>query len=468
MSRVSAAVAAAACAVSIGAVAWASRPAEPLAVSERSAAEVPTTQTTLACPESTARAKASTRLSAVAPAGPGTAGQVAVAPLGEAATELGTVDTAGEVLSLALGADAQPAAVVTGRRALSRGLAAWQATREAGKAITGEAVSWCLPAADAWWFSGVSTDVGSTSRLVLTNTTPAVAVVDLAFYGPDGEVQAVGERGIAVPPQGRAALPLARFAPGLDAATVAVRATTGRVTAALHTEYRTGVTPSGVEWVPPGAPPAPKVLVGSGVAATPSQSLQITNPGDREALVRVRVLDASGAFTPSGLDDVRVGPGAVVSEDLGDIVDKDAAAVLLTANVPVTGAVVSTTGGRGADVAVSAVGRPLSGPAVVPVLPGADLQVAFASAERAGGKVRIQGFTADGGRVADQTVNLKGLVTTTWEPPAGSDAAYYTVTPLIEAAVQGVALYAGGDGLATLPVTSGPTTVTRPDVAPGR
>jgi hypothetical protein len=181
----------------------------------------------------------------------------------------------------------------------------------------------------------------------------------------------------------------------------------------------------------------------------------------------VQVVGDSGAFVPSGLDSVRVPPGAVVTKDLGSIVDKDSAAILLSSTALVTGAVVSTSS-KPTDVAVTSSSLPLSDPAVIAVLPDTDLTVAFSSAVRTGGQVSIEGF-ADGGRsVSSETVNLKGQTTTRWEPPKRSKAAYFVVTVTVDGSMQAVAHYSGKDGVAALPVTSSTFTVTRPDVRPTR
>jgi hypothetical protein len=463
-----AAILAGAVIVSAAAVAVAGRAADPLDVPDRAASEVATTKAALACPESSQGRTTKTSLFAVSPATDANASpapsSVSASTLdADAAEALGEVDQPGKVLESPLADDAAPAAVVTADGPLSAGVAAAQWSTETGKSHSGAAASWCLAGADDWWFNGISTQVGATSRVVLTNSTPAIAVADLTFYGPDGVVEAVGERGIALAPSSRRSIALSGFAPGLDAVTVNVHATTGRVTAAVHTTLTTGVTPGGTEWIPPSSAPAEEVLVDAGLPDADAQTLQITNPGEREALVKVQVVDASGAFTPSGLDDLRVAPGTVVTKDLTDVTDEDAAAIVLSSTVPLTGAVVSTAT-RPNDLAVSVASPVLAEPAVVPVIPGADLAVAFASSIRTGGQVDIEGFDRDGTSVSQEMLNLKGLTTKTWKPPGKIKAAYFVITVVVDGSTHAVAQYSGESGITALPVMPGTYTVTRPDV----
>jgi Family of unknown function (DUF5719) len=180
--------------------------------------------------------------------------------------------------------------------------------------------------------------------------------------------------------------------------------------------------------------------------------------------VKVQVVDESGAFTPSGLEALRVPPGTVVSKELTDIVDKDAAAVSLSSTVPVTGAMVSSVT-RPNDFAVSAPSAALGAPAVVPAIPDHDLELAFASSVRGSGAVEIEGFTTAGESVRTESLNLKGQTTTVWKSPVSSKAAYYVITVKVDGDTHAIAQYSGKDGVAALPVLSGTYTVVRPDVS---
>jgi hypothetical protein len=468
VSKIGAAVLAAAVLVSAGAVAVAGQAVDQPESPERSPSVVATTKATLACPQRPRRASTEATIFAVSPVSEdgtaGHAGTVSASVLGsDSSGDLETLDVRGSAFVRPLADTVDPSVIVSAAGPISAGLTATQWSTETGASSAGTAASWCQAGADDWWFTGVSTSVGSTSSIVLTNSTPAIAVADLNFFGPDGPVTAVGERGIALAPQSQQTISLGRFAPGIDALTVNVHATTGRVTAALASELTSGVTPGGTEWLPAADVPATSILIDASFGSADERSLQITNPGDSEALVKVQVVDESGAFTPSGLEDLRVAPGAVVSEDLTDIVDKGAAAVSLSSTVPVTGAVISSVS-RPNDFAVSVPSPELGTPAVVPAIPDSDLELAFSSSIRKGSAVEIVGFTADGTSVLIKSLNLTGRRTTTWQPPATSKAAYYVVTVKVDGDLHAIAQYSGKDGITALPVLSGTYTVTRPDV----
>ncbi|MGI8434451.1 MAG: DUF5719 family protein, partial [Nocardioidaceae bacterium] len=257
------------------------------------------------------------------------------------------------------------------------------------------------------------------------------------------------------------------------AATLHVAASSGRVVAAVLTEQPLGATPTAREWLAPSAAPATDVVLGS-VAGGPAtrEQLVLANPGERQALVQVQVIDGGGGFVPTQLTHVRVAPGTVRVEDLTSVIGASRAAVRLTASVPVTGAVRQTSALDG-DFALSSSSPVLDEPAVVPVIVGSHLQLTFVSASRSGGggKVGIETFDVDGASLAEEDLQLPGLRTTSWnlsprESGGSSEAAYVVVTVQVDGRASAVAHYAGPTGLAVLPVLSGVVTVTSPGVQP--
>lgn len=476
MNRLSVILATGAVVVSGVAVALAGRPAPAIDRQAPAGTDVALSNQTLVCPESAAKPESKVTLFAVtAPTdATGDDGETVIGTLDAAASEVATLTTPGEAIVRPLGPDTRPAVQVAADGGLAPGLAADQWTFDDTKEAAGLSVAACAAAGDDFWFTGVNTDVGATTRLVLSNPSPAISVVDLGFYSTKGMVRDVGERGIAVAPFSREVLDLAQFAPGLAAATVHVHATRGRVVAALGTALVDGVDLAGTEWIGPSAEPGTDLVVNAPLAEAGSQQLQLTNTSDRQALVKVQVIDVGGPFTPTGFADISVPPGSVHIEDIGAVTERAGVALSVTSNVPVTAATVSTKD-KAADFTTSGVGTPLTTPAVVPVIPDTDLSVAFASGSRTSGQVRIEGFSRSGESVGSEQVNLKGFTTTTWEPAAraGSDkggpkAAYYVVTVTVDAQMSASAQYVGAHGVASLPVTSSATVVQRPGVQSSR
>jgi len=314
----------------------------------------------------------------------------------------------------------------------------------------------------------VNTNVGATARLVLSNPTPAVAVVDLVFYGPKGLVHAVGARGIPVGPNSRKSVDLARFAPGLDAVTLEVRSTRGRVAAAVDVARLEGATPGGYEWLAPSQAPSEDVLVNAGDSGAGDQRLVVTNTTGRQLLVSADVLDAGGPFTPKGLSQVRIKPGHTFVKDVSAITGSAATALHLTSGGSFTAALISESSGPKVEFSASSDSPPLVDPAVVPLFDGLRVTLAFATVEAGGGAVEIRAYDDQGTEVGRAgRVPIKSGTTRLWPGPVPPRAAYLVVSVSDGSAVQGTAAYHSPQGQSAIPLLSGVWTVTRPAVRPG-
>ncbi len=442
--------------------------------------QMPTSQAQLSCPETSTGQGVVTDLLAVAPptGSDGTSGDPGDGSL--AARALST-DTAqqqpvaetkqvGVPIVTRLGPLAAPSVTVDAVGRLAPAAYAAQRTVLAEGQDVGLAVAPCTPTGDSWWFAGVDTSVGSISRLVLSNPTPAVAVVDLTFYGPKGIESAVGARGIPIAPRSRQSLDLARFAPGRDALTLRVKATRGRVAAAVNLARVNGVSPAGNEWLASSEPPATEVLVNAGDSGDGEQHLVITNPSGREALVQVRVLDVNGPFTPKSLTNLRIKPGRTVVKNVSADTEASAAALLVTTDQEqsiVLASLLSENASAPVDLSSSSSSQVLDGPAVIPAFAGTRLSLAFASAQAGGGAVRVQGYDDSGKPVGEPTrVAVKAKTTKTVDVGVARATTYLVATVDDGSRLQGVATYHGPAGVSAIPIVSGPTTVTRPAVRP--
>lgn len=142
-------------------------------------------------------------------------------------------------------------------------------------------------------------------------------------------------------------------------------------------------------------------------------------------------------------------------------------ALRLTAAGPVTGAIVSRVArGHLRDLAIASSSEPLGNPAVVPVVPGAGLTLAFASPLPGAYDVRLLGIGRDGAQVTQASVEFRGGETRTWTMPAGWAATYLRVEAPRRGRVQGVATYDGAAGTAQLPIRAGTWAVVHPAVVP--
>lgn len=469
MSRGTAYVVAFAVAVSAGAVAYAGRPAGALPTETGQARTVAVSTVTVSCPGGLRGRQTSAGVVAVSPGQPvgHAAGTLAVVPLTRASRRpLGALHGRGSVLSVPLAARQRPV-LVEGRGSLAPGATAAQWSRLGGSGHqSGSDASWCQQPDTDWWFTGTDTSARNTSRLVLSNPSTAVAVVDLAFYGTNGKVPPGAARGIAIAPMSRRSFDLSRFAPDQRALTVDVHAAQGEVAAAVYSARGTAAHPRGSEWVPPAAEPSKQVLVDPTLPGGSDQRLVITNPMSGEALVQADVLETSGQFTPVGFTDIRIAPGEVKVLNLGPATHGSAAAVRLSSSSPVLAATV--TDRRQApvpDYSIAVAGHQIDEPAVVPVVAAAELSLRFVTGTRT--SATVTAFDAQGRRLSRDRVQVAGRVVTGWRLPRGAAAAYVVVantgrTP----GLQCVADFKSRGGVIALPALSGSYTVTRPAVAP--
>lgn len=439
----------------------------PVRTPEPAAAVVPVTQVDLGCPAVPRRAD--TTVLAAAPSSlTAAAGALRVrsVPGHGGAPPLAETVRAG-LLRRSVAPEAGTGLLVSAEGGLAPGTAAaLSATPGDRRRAAGLSVGRCAPAMADWWFAGVDTRVGSTSRLSLTNASPAAAAVDLAFFAPRGVVNAAGSRGIAIPGRSQLSLNLASFAPGVDALTVHVSAQHGTASAAVHTTTVAGLTPVGADWVAPAAPPTTHLVVGPAVGTRGRQRLVLTNPGAREALAAIQILDAGGAFTPTQLTGVRVGPHAVVATDVTSILEGRPAAIRVVSNVALTGAVTTTERSGVPDFTTVGASSPLTTPAVVPLPPSRRAELLLTTADPGGASLRIGIFDRGGTRIRTDSVNLRGRTTTAWRLRRHDPAAYLVVSGQRGSAVHAVAYLRDEYGVGGLPVTSGTWSIREPVVQP--
>lgn len=183
--------------------------------------------------------------------------------------------------------------------------------------LRGLAAGPCTSPSNDLWLGGASTLVGRTSVLYLTNPTTTPATVDLDFFGdqPLGQAPA-GSRGIQVPPRSTKSFVLGGFEPGQRNVSVHVRSSGGPVAAVIQQSTLRGLTPGGVDFLTPVAPPSTRAVATAielqDAAASRDLSsqngfddataaLQVTVPGAVNAVVQVRVFGPNGPVTlPTG------------------------------------------------------------------------------------------------------------------------------------------------------------------------
>jgi len=280
-------------------------------------------------------------------------------------------------------ADGQPM-VATAAGALAPGFTASMTTRSSSDDIRGLASTECAVPGNDFWFVGSGAVVGRRGRLYLSNPESVPAVVDVALYGPEGPIDAPGGRGVTLAAGAQQVLKLDALAPDVERFGVHVQVRQGRVAAALRDQQVQGLTPLGADWVPASHAPAHRLVLPGVPSGAGERRLQILDPGDSDAIVRVRLIAVDGSFVPSGLDVAEARAGRVSDIDLAPFTGGQAVAVELTSDQPITAGVLIRVGGVGkakSEMAYTAAAEPVTAaaPGVVTDLRGSKAGVAVSS-----------------------------------------------------------------------------------------
>ncbi len=340
-------------------------------------------------------------------------------------------------------------------------------------AVRGLAAAPCTVPSTQAWFVGPSGQVGSRARLVLANPADVPAVASLRVWDEQGPVEAPGAADLGIPARGERSVTLDALAPGARRLAVQVVSGAGRVSAAVQIREVAGLDATGLSWVPPTAAPSRRIVV-AGVPGVGERTLFVVAPGERDAVVSLRLLGPRGAFAPEGRDAMTVPAGTVKALDMGASAGADPVAVELSSDVAVTAGVrVERSTAHGLpDFAYTAASGVLDGAAAT-FVPGGGLgSTLLLSAPGPAGKARLRWLDAAGGTVTDSTVAVAAGATRAvgLHPPSRAAGGSLVVSSVAAGSpLAAVRLTAGtGDGGALLdlvPLNSPPTVVQVPKVA---
>jgi hypothetical protein len=282
------------------------------------------------------------------------------------------------------------APVVLGARGSWAGTAlAGVATRELTGEAAGLSSAACLPPRTDWWFVGAGSRLGRRAALVVSNSSQEPASFDISLHAQSGPVDALAGKGITLGPRSHVRLRLDALREGEDLLSVHVQATTGRVTAALRdVAPPVGEWPRGVDYLPPAAQPATRLLIPGVPAGKPRRELVLVNPGTQFASVSARLISAKGTVDLPALTSLAVPAGSSISYSLDDALAAASGTLELLSDEPVTAALRAVWGGAGRrDLLWLAATPPLAEPntvagaAVVPSGRGLTTTVAIAAPE---------------------------------------------------------------------------------------
>ena len=241
---------------------------------------------------------------------------------------------------------------VAGGGAMAQGLEA-ELTQDSGLA----SVRCAEPGSDLWFLGPGQQNGGSQVQLDLMNVDSTAASVDVSVINDGGQVAAGNDNGITVPPHQTVTESLSSVARGSGVVAIEVHTSIGRVAADVSAESH-GVT----SWLPGTAAPSTRLVIPGVPPSGGTAGLFLANPGNSTAHVTVTAITPQGHIRPFGSESVDLpgqSPSYVALSPLGGTT----AALQITSNVPVTGAVV-VPGSSGPGVLTAAT-APISEQAIV-------------------------------------------------------------------------------------------------------
>ena len=389
-----------------------------------------------------------------------------------AASTLG--DAGGATFGIASGSGAQPRPLQVGTDRPTTlepgpdGVVIQGEGRGAGSLVAVEAgtsantMTRCPAPAPTSWFTGVGAGARHTSTLQLTNPDEGPAVADVDVYGRTRKMEVSRLRGVTVRGGETVSIDLGTIFPRRVDLTLGLTVSRGRlVSSVLDTVPPLGTRHRTADWLPAQSEPATSSLLLGLPDGHASNTLVVANPGESETRVQVRVVTRDAAFTPEGLDEIRVPPGATsltsLSQVLGKAVKDGAIGIQVTAESPVTASLRSMAAG---DLSYAAPVQPTDQPTLAPV-PDRPSSVVLGDASGAG-VVTVTAY-ARGRQVLSRRVALNegsgGLV----DLPKGTDLV--RVEP--RRASVAAALRVTGPGTAVIPLLPPVQDALIPQVRPG-
>ena len=166
---------------------------------------------------------------------------------------------------------------------LAPGVVAEQYMRAQGPDLRGLVTAPCTAPGREHWFVGASATPGHRGRLVLTNPHSTPAVVTVSFWSATGPVDVPGAKDISIPAFSQEVLLLDAFVPAAEDVGVHVRASQGRVSAALDYRESDEARPLGISMIPAATAPATSLVV-PGVPGHGERALLLFAPGGGDAL----------------------------------------------------------------------------------------------------------------------------------------------------------------------------------------
>jgi hypothetical protein len=297
----------------------------------------------------------------------GSAGQAALAPVPLAGAQLRPVSPISPADPGALWMLNIPAAQNVSKKAATQAVQGWsvnasgtmaQAMEAEVASSSGLASIRCGDPGSELWFTGPGPQNGADHILLdLMNIDSLAASVDVRIITDAGQVQPGNEAGITVPPHQTVSESLTSAAAGSSVVAIEVHTTIGRVAADVSETSAHGST----SWLPSSVPPSTQLVIPGVPPSSSAAGLYVVVPGNANAQITVTAFTQQGLYRPFGTQTVDL-PGGSASYVALTPLGGTSAALELTANVPVTAAVLVPGSGLGVFTTATA---PISEQAVI-------------------------------------------------------------------------------------------------------
>ncbi len=317
--------------------------------------------------------------------------------------QAGDVYVDGAEALVELGGDSQPAGVATVLQGQEEPIVATSTRAVVGGTHTAAegVASWtpCSPAVS----EGILL-VGSTAQtdVLVVNSDPSDASVDLGLFGTGGEISSLGSRGITVAPGASRPVALSVLAPGEGPLAVEVSTSRGRATLAART-----ATGAVLDSMTASTPGTRHHLGGIPAGATRVQVL-LANPTDVRLSASITAFGAVSSYTPEGGQELSLAPRSTLAVDLGPSLAGEASALEVQADGDVAAGLVVDSGADQGFAGPLMAGSQLAahGPG------GGTLQLSNPSSGDAPVRVGNQSYTIPAGTTMTLELTAEPAVTT--------------------------------------------------------
>jgi hypothetical protein len=224
----------------------------------------------------------------------------------------------------------------------------------------------CAGPATTAWFVGPGQSLARGIQLYLANPGGQAADVTVAAFTDAGPLQTSTDTGISVPPRSMVTQSLGTWLHGSKVAAVEVTTSVGQVAAALAESRGAG---QGGSFIPGAAAPATSVVI-PGIPAVPgTRQLFVVVPGTQDARLTVTAITSHGSYQPAGGGGLDIPGGSAAAIPLPSLAGVPGA-LRVSANVPLTAAVLVPGGPAGGPGVLCAASQPITEQGVVAYSPG--------------------------------------------------------------------------------------------------